>query len=84
MKNFKVENSSIHVVALIKFEQDEWGVRYKTLTFEDDQWGEDDLKDYANKERVGGESVTITVKVFDLKENKILNEIEVEVWWKKF
>ena len=79
MKNFKVENSSIHVVALIKFEQDEWGVRYKTLTFEDDQWGEDDLKDYANKERVGGESVTITVKVFDLKENKILNEIEVEV-----
>lgn len=79
MKNFKVENSSIHVVALIKFEQDEWGVRYKTLTFEDDQWDEDDLKDYANKERVGGESVAITVKVFDLKENKILNEIEVEV-----
>lgn len=79
MKNFKVENSSIHVVALIKFEQDEWGVRYKTLTFEDDQWGEDDLKDYANKERVGGESVTITIKVFDLKENKILNEIEIEV-----
>lgn len=74
MKNIIIENNSDLVVALIKFEHSDWGVRYKTLVLTDDQWTEEELVEYANKERVNGESFEITLKIANL-----INNITIDI-----
>lgn len=73
MKNIIVENNSDLVVALIKFEHSDWGVRYKTLILIDDQWTEEELIEYANKERVNGESFEIILKIANLINNMTID-----------
>ena len=73
MKNIVIENNSDLVVALIKFEHSDWGVRYKTLVLTDDQWTEEELTEYANKERINGESFEITLKIVNLINNMTIN-----------
>lgn len=77
MKNIIVENNSDLVVALIKFEHSDWGVRYKTLILTDDQWTEEELIEYANKERVNGESFEIILKIANLINNMTIDIKEI-------
>ena len=77
MKNIIIENNSDLVVALIKFEHSDWGVRYKTLVLTDDQWTEEELIEYANKERINGESFEITLKITNLVNNMTIDIKEI-------
>ena len=78
MRNFMVESGHVITVALIKFEHLDWGIRYKTLVLKDDQYTEDEIIEYANKERINGENFTITLKITDLTNNLTIGIKEID------
>lgn len=77
MRNFMVENGHVIEMALIKFEHPDWGVRYKTLVL-NEQCTEDEIVEYANKERVNGENFTITFKITNLINNLTIGTREID------
>ena len=78
MKNI-VAIDSCHVgMALVKFEHPEWGVRYKSLVIIDDsKVTNEEIVEFAEKEKVGAEEYSIEYKIVNVK-----NNLMIGVWSK--
>lgn len=74
MKKNIVAIDDCHIgIALVKFEHPEWGVRYKSLVItNDNEVTNEEIIEFAEKEKVGAEEYSIDYKIANVKNNLII------------
>lgn len=84
MGNRITVTDTIVYMAILTFEHDEHGVRYKALTLNTEDCDDvvDDIRNYAKEERCCGETVEIIMKVVDMRTMTVLFEKEIDLYEK--